>query len=91
MTGVAPKIPESLVGTSTRTKAKRTKAKHKTLPELLDACPVIQRTNVDPYVVPATLGSEEVMALTPPAVCTVGQESAADFPAKIEDATAQLP
>ncbi len=31
------------------------------------------------------------MALPPPAVPTVGQESTADFPANIEDVTAQLP
>jgi hypothetical protein len=46
---------------------------------------------MDPSVVSATQGSEEVMALPPPAVPTVGQESTADFPANIEDATAQLP
>ena len=69
----------------------RTKAKRKTLPELLDTRPVIQQTNVDPSVIPATLGSEEVVALLPPAVPTVGQESTADFPANIEDVTAQLP
>ena len=78
--------PESLVGTLMHTKAKRT-----TPPERKGACPVIQQTNVDPSVVPATLGSEEVVALLPPAVPTVGQESMADFPANIEDATAQLP
>jgi hypothetical protein len=83
--------PESLVGTSTRTKATRTKANCKTLPELLDAFPVIQQTNVDPSVVPAALSSEEVVEPPPPAVPTVGQETTADFPANIEDATAQLP
>jgi hypothetical protein len=50
--------PESLVGTSTCTKAKC-----KSPPERKGACPVIQQTNVDPSVVPATLGSEEVVAL----------------------------
>ncbi len=80
--------PESLVGTSTRTKTKRTKDKRKTPPELLGARPVTQQTNVDPSVVPAALGSEEVVALPPPAVPTVGQESTAVFPANIEDAAA---
>ena len=80
-----------MVVTSTHTKAKRTKAKHKTPPELLGTRPVIQQTNVDLSDVPAALGSEEVVALPPPAIPTVGQESTADFPANIEDATAQLP
>ena len=46
---------------------------------------------MDPSVVPATLGSEEVVALPPPVVPTVGKESTANFPANIEDATVQLP
>jgi hypothetical protein len=78
--------PESLVGTSTRTKAKR-----KSLSERKGACPVIKQTNADPPVVPATLDSKEVVALPPPIVPTVGQESTADTPANIEDATVQLP
>jgi hypothetical protein len=78
-------------GTSTRTKSKQTQDKHKTPPELLDARPAIQQTNVDLSVVPAAaLGSEEVVALPPPAVPTVGQEST-DFPANIKNAKAQPP
>ncbi len=46
---------------------------------------------MDPSVVPVALGSEEVVALPQPAVPTVDQESTADFPANIENATAQLP
>ena len=70
-----------------RTKSKHTKDKRKTPPELLDACPAIHQTNVDLSVVPAAAqGSEEVVALPPPAVPTVNQESA-DFPANIKNAT----
>jgi hypothetical protein len=56
-----------------RTKSKRTKDKRKTPPELLDARHAIQQTNVDLSVAPAALlGSEEVVALPPPADPTVG-------------------
>jgi hypothetical protein len=82
--------PDSLAGTSTRTKSKRTKDKRKTPPELLDAPPAIQQTNVDLSVASAALGSEEVVALPPPAVPTVRQEST-DYSANIENAKAQPP
>ncbi len=71
--------PDSLAGTSTRTKSKCTKDKRKTPPELLGARPAIQQTNVDLSVAPAALGSEEVVVLPPPADPKVGQEST-DFP-----------
>jgi hypothetical protein len=66
----------------------RTKAKRKSPPERRGTHLVIQQTNVDPSVLSATLGSEEVMALPLPAIPTVGQESTVDTPANIEDATA---
>jgi hypothetical protein len=75
-----------MVCTSTRTNAKR-----KSPPEIRGPRRVIQQTKLDSSVVPATLGSEEVVALPLPAIPTVGQESAADTPANIEDAMVQLP
>ncbi len=78
--------PESLAGTSMRTKANR-----KSPPQIIGARPVIQKTNVDPPAVPATLDSEEIVVLPPPIVPAVGQESTAVTPANLEEATAQLP
>ena len=78
-------LPESLAGTSTCTKAK-----HKSLPERKGARRIMQETNVDPPAVPTTLDSKEVLVLLPPIVPTVDQESMADTPANLEEATAQL-
>jgi hypothetical protein len=64
------------------TKSKRTKGNRKTPPELLDARPAIQQTNVDLSVAPAALGSEEIVAQPPSADPTVSQETI-DFPTNI--------
>jgi hypothetical protein len=82
--------PETIVGTSTRTKSKRTKDNPKTPPELLDGRPAIQQTNVDLSVAPAAVGGEEVVAQPPSADPTVGQETT-DFPTNIENPKAQPP
>jgi hypothetical protein len=70
--------PETIVGTSARTKSKRTKENCKPPPELLDGRPAIQQTNVDLSVVPAALGGEEVVAQPPSA--TVSKETTAQPP-----------
>ncbi len=83
--------PDSLAGTSTRTKFKHTtKDKRKTPPELLDARLPIQQTNVDLSVAPAALGGEEVVALPPSADPTAGQETT-DFSTNIKNAKTQPP
>jgi hypothetical protein len=69
----------------------RTKAERKSPPERKGARPVVQETHVDPHAVPATLDNEEAVALPPPIVPAVSQESTADTPANLEEAMAQLP
>ena len=76
--GVPKDPPESLVGTSSRTKSKRTKDNRKPPPESLGGNPAIQQTNVDLSVAPAALGGEEVVAQPPSA--TVGEETTAQPP-----------
>jgi hypothetical protein len=82
--------PETIVGTSTRTKSKHTKDNRKTPPELLDGCPAIQQTNVDLSVVAAAFGGEEVVAQPLAADSTVGKETT-DFPTNIKNAKPQPP